>query len=101
MYHCSTVVSNLVAQPTLRCTRLVLRIAKAAGYSSPSTVPVLEWNEEMWTHSTIPLILTTLLALSGLFKEVLPPLQDLVTLSNWMTGSFSSLPAPPSTAPWQ
>jgi hypothetical protein len=36
------------------------------------------------------LLLTTLLALSGLFKEVLPPLQDLVTLSTWMTGSFSS-----------
>ncbi|MFC1682737.1 hypothetical protein ACFL0G_00835 [Candidatus Zixiibacteriota bacterium] len=40
--------------------------------------------------SSISLLLTTLLALSGLFKEVLPPLQDLVTVSNWMTGSFSS-----------
>jgi len=27
------------------------------------------------TRSTVPLLLTTLLALSGLFKEVLPPLQ--------------------------
>ena len=79
----------------------MLRIAEAAGCSSPSTVPVLEWNQEMGTYSTSPIIPTILPALSGLFKEVLPPLQDLVTLSNWMTGSFSSLPAPPSTSPWQ
>ena len=39
---------------------------------------------------TLLLLLTTLLAISGLFKEVLPPLQDLVILFNWMTGSFSS-----------
>jgi hypothetical protein len=38
----------------------------------------------------LPLLLTTLLAFSGLFKKALPQLEDLVTLSTWITGSFSS-----------